>query len=105
MARHQAALQAAEQEVVAAEAGHERASPGGPRRPRLHPIQAHPLLVTTSILLGLFSIWQTPREEEPQVVVPVLDVFVQVLGLSAQEVEQRLTAPMDKLLRELGGRD
>ena len=62
-----------------------------------------PLFITAAILLGLFSIWQTPREEEPQIIVPVLDVFVQMPGASAAEVEQRVTVPMEKLLREVPG--
>jgi len=62
-----------------------------------------PLFITAAILLGLFSIWQTPREEEPQIVVPMLDVFVQMPGASAAEVEQRVTVPMERLLREVPG--
>jgi multidrug efflux pump subunit AcrB len=55
------------------------------------------------LLLGVFSILQTPREEEPQIVVPMLDVFVQMPGASAQEVAERATIPMEKLLREMPG--
>jgi multidrug efflux pump subunit AcrB len=62
-----------------------------------------PLIITAAVLLGMFSIWQTPREEEPQIVVPMLDVFVQMPGASAAEVGQRATIPMEKLLREVPG--
>jgi len=62
-----------------------------------------PLVIVAALLLGLFSIWQTPREEEPQIVVPMLDVFVSMPGASAQEVEQRVTIPMERLLNELPG--
>jgi multidrug efflux pump subunit AcrB len=62
-----------------------------------------PLVIIGALLLGAFSILQTPREEEPQIVVPMLDVFVQMPGASAQEVTQRATIPMEKLLRELPG--
>ncbi len=62
-----------------------------------------PLAITAALLLGAFAIWQTPREEEPQIIVPMLDVFVQMPGASAQEVEQRVTIPMEKLLREVPG--
>jgi len=62
-----------------------------------------PLVIIASLLLGLFSIWQTPREEEPQIVVPMLDVFVNMPGASAAEVEQRVTIPMERLLQEIPG--
>ncbi len=62
-----------------------------------------PLAIVAALLLGAFSIWQTPREEEPQIVVPMLDVFVQMPGASAAEVEQRVSVPMEKLLREVPG--
>ncbi len=62
-----------------------------------------PLVIIASLLLGLFAVVQTPREEEPQIIVPVLDVFVAMPGASAREVEQRVTIPMEKLLREVPG--
>jgi len=62
-----------------------------------------PVVIIAALLLGVFSVWQTPREEEPQIVVPMLDVFVSMPGASAQEVEQRVTIPMEKLLREVPG--
>jgi multidrug efflux pump subunit AcrB len=62
-----------------------------------------PLIMVFSILLGAFAILQTPREEEPQIVVPMMDVFVEMPGSSAQEVEQRVTTPMEKLIWEIPG--
>ncbi len=62
-----------------------------------------PLIIVAALLLGAFSIWKTPREEEPQIVVPLLDVFVQMPGASAQEVIQRATVPVEKLLRQIPG--
>ena len=62
-----------------------------------------PLVIVAALLVGVFSILQTPREEEPQIVVPMLDVMVQMPGASAQEVTERATIPMEKLLRELPG--
>ena len=62
-----------------------------------------PLFVAASLLLGAFAIWKTPREEEPQIVVPMLDVFVQMPGASPAEVEQRASIPMERLLREVPG--
>ena len=62
-----------------------------------------PLVIVGALLLGAFAILRTPREEEPQIVVPMLDVFVQMPGASAEEVTQRATVPMEKLLREIPG--
>jgi multidrug efflux pump subunit AcrB len=62
-----------------------------------------PLIMVFSILLGAFAILQTPREEEPQIVVPMMDVFVEMPGSTAQEVEQRVTTPMEKLIWEIPG--
>ena len=62
-----------------------------------------PLVIVAALLLGAFAIFQTPREEEPQIVVPMLDVFVQMPGASSQEVAQRVSLPMEKLLREVPG--
>ena len=62
-----------------------------------------PLFILAALAMGVFSILQTPREEEPQIVVPMLDVFVQMPGASANEVTQRVTVPMEKLLREIPG--
>ena len=63
-----------------------------------------PLVIFAALLIGIFSILKTPREEEPQIVVPMLDVFVQMPGASAEEVEQRVSVPTEKLLRRAGCR-
>lgn len=44
-----------------------------------------------------------PREEEPQIIVPMVDVMVQMPGASSKEVEERVTKPMEKLLWEIPG--
>src|SRR5208337_403558 len=62
-----------------------------------------PLFIIGSLLLGAFAILRTPREEEPQIVVPMLDVFVAMPGASAAEVEQRASIPMERLFREVPG--
>jgi multidrug efflux pump subunit AcrB len=62
-----------------------------------------PLFIAGALLAGAFAILMTPREEEPQIVVPMLDVFVQMPGASAAEVQQRATVPMERLLREVPG--
>ena len=62
-----------------------------------------PLVIIISILLGIAAVIMLPREEEPQIKVPMVDVMVSMPGFSAQEVEQRATAPMEKLLWEIPG--
>jgi multidrug efflux pump subunit AcrB len=62
-----------------------------------------PLLMLASLLLGVFAVLVLPREEEPQIVVPMVDVFVQMPGAAPSEVEQRVTGPLEKLLWEVPG--
>jgi len=56
-----------------------------------------------AIFLGAFAVLQTPREEEPQIIVPMMDVFVEMPGATAKEVEERVTTPMEKLIWEIPG--
>ena len=62
-----------------------------------------PLLMIAAILMGAFAIYETPREEDPQIVVPMMDVFVTMPGASAKEVEKRVTTPMERLIWEIPG--
>ncbi|MEH2268714.1 MAG: efflux RND transporter permease subunit [Nostoc sp.] len=62
-----------------------------------------PLIILVALLLGIGATLLLPREEEPQITVPMADVFVQMPGASAKDVEQRVTAPMEKLIKELPG--
>ncbi|MBF0398112.1 MAG: efflux RND transporter permease subunit [Desulfobacterales bacterium] len=62
-----------------------------------------PLIIITSILLGIASVIALPREEEPQIIVPMIDIFVKMPGASSKEVEERVTKPMEKLLWEIPG--
>src|SRR3972149_1910452 len=60
-----------------------------------------PLIVAASLILGIFAVLMTAREEEPQIKVPMIDVFVAYPGASAKEVEERVTTPMEELLWEI----
>jgi len=60
-----------------------------------------PLLVVFSLLVGAFAVLITPREEEPQIKVPMIDVFLAMPGATASEVERRLTSPVEKALSEI----
>ena len=62
-----------------------------------------PLLIVASVLLGLASVILLPREEEPQIKVPMIDVMVSMPGASAREVAERVTRPMEQLLWEIPG--
>ncbi len=62
-----------------------------------------PLLILLSLLLGLFAVIMTPREEEPQISVPMIDVFVMMPGAASGEIEKRVVNPMEKLLWEIPG--
>ncbi|MFH1918322.1 MAG: efflux RND transporter permease subunit, partial [Planctomycetota bacterium] len=61
------------------------------------------LLVVISLLLGAAALYLTPREEEPQIVVPLADVRVSAPGLSAHEVEEKVTNRLEKLLYQIDG--
>jgi multidrug efflux pump subunit AcrB len=60
-----------------------------------------PLLVVFSLLLGAFAVLVTPREEEPQIKVPMIDVLLAFPGATAREVESRLTTPVEKAIAEI----
>ena len=62
-----------------------------------------PLFIIASLLLGVFAVLKTPREEEPQILIPMADVIVQMPGATAKDVEQRITYPMEKLIWEVPG--
>ncbi len=61
------------------------------------------LFLLISLVAGAVALSLTPREEDPQIVVPVMDVFVQVPGASSEEVEKQVTTPLEVLLRQIKG--
>jgi len=62
-----------------------------------------PLLILAALLLGILAVMITPREEEPQIIVPMMDVLVRFPGASPSEVESRITSPMERKLWEIPG--
>jgi multidrug efflux pump subunit AcrB len=62
-----------------------------------------PIIVAAALLLGLFAVLMLPREEEPQIKVPMIDVMVAMPGADARDVENRVARPMEKLLWEIPG--
>jgi len=61
------------------------------------------ILIVFSLLVGGAALFVTPREEDPQIVVPLADVYVSFPGHSAHEVEQLVASPLEKLLYQMDG--
>jgi multidrug efflux pump subunit AcrB len=62
-----------------------------------------PLFILASMALGAVAVVALPREEEPQIIVPMVDVFVEMPGATPADVEQRVTRPLEQLLWEVPG--
>jgi multidrug efflux pump subunit AcrB len=62
-----------------------------------------PLFILGALLLGLFAVLVTPREEEPQIIVPMADVWLPFPGASAKVVEEQLTKPFERKISEIKG--
>ena len=62
-----------------------------------------PLLALTGLLMGLFAVAVTPREEEPQINVTFANIFVPFPGASAAEVENIVAIPLEQVLAEIEG--
>ncbi len=62
-----------------------------------------PVIAFTSILLGLFAVWLTPKEEEPQISVPMIDIQIPAPGFEASEVERKVTEPIERAVWGLDG--
>ncbi|MCG9648180.1 efflux RND transporter permease subunit [Vibrio brasiliensis] len=61
------------------------------------------ILIFILLAVGAAALWLTPKEEDPQIVVPMADVLVSAPGLSAQQVENQVTEPLEKLLSQIDG--
>ena len=61
------------------------------------------IFVFFAICFGISAILLTPREEEPQIVVPMADIFVQYPGAEASEIENLVANPLEKLLYQIDG--
>lgn len=62
-----------------------------------------PLFLIASFLIGIFGVIFTPRQEDPQISVPMADIFVQYPGASSKQVESLLSEPLERLLKEING--
>ena len=61
------------------------------------------MLFLIAVLVGVFALQMTPREEEPQIVVPMLDIHVEVPNTASPEVARLVTTPLEKLLLQIPG--
>lgn len=61
------------------------------------------LLMFAFMLLGLFSIYFIPREEEPQIEVPMADIMIGYPGATPQEVESGVIQPIEKIISNIKG--
>ena len=61
------------------------------------------VLIALSLVGGGVALWLTPREEEPQIVVPMADVWIEAPGLPVEEVERQISTRLEKLLTQIGG--
>ena len=62
-----------------------------------------PILILLTLLVGAASLWLTPKEEDPQIVVPMADVLIAAPGLSAKQIEKQVTEPLEKLVSQIDG--
>ncbi|MEJ2762986.1 efflux RND transporter permease subunit [Photobacterium sp. MCCC 1A19761] len=62
-----------------------------------------PILIVLALIAGAAALWLTPREEDPQIIVPMADVLIQAPGLSPAQVENQVTQPLEKLLTQIDG--
>ena len=56
-----------------------------------------------ALVAGIAALHFTPREEEPQIVVPMVDVLIEAPGLSSGQVAQQVAIPVEKLLAQIPG--
>ncbi len=61
------------------------------------------VFLALSLALGLASVLLTPREEEPQIVVPLADIFVSFPGAGSHEVEKLVSIPLERILWQIDG--
>lgn len=61
------------------------------------------LLMIAFLAVGIYSFFLIPREEEPQINVPMVDAFFMYPGASAEEVESRISAPIEKVISNIHG--
>jgi len=62
-----------------------------------------PLVMLAALFIGLLGLMFTPRQEDPEISVPMVDVFVQYPGASAEQVASLVTEPLERIMSEIPG--
>ena len=62
-----------------------------------------PLLFIAFMLVGIFGLIATPRQEDPQISVPMIDIMLQMPGATSQEVSRLVVSPLERLVSEIHG--
>jgi len=62
-----------------------------------------PLFYISMLLMGLLGLVMTPRQEDPQISVPMIDIMVQYPGTSAQQVSSLVVQPLERIMSEIPG--
>ena len=62
-----------------------------------------PLLMGATLAIGILAVIFTPRQEDPQISVPMIDIFVQYQGASAEQVANLAISPLERIMKEIPG--
>ncbi|XDD51370.1 efflux RND transporter permease subunit [Leptospira sp. WS92.C1] len=62
-----------------------------------------PIFILSSLFLGIIAVYLTPKEEEPQIPVPMIDIQLSAPGFSRYEVERKVTEPIERAFWGLEG--
>ena len=62
-----------------------------------------PLILLSALMLGSIALVQLPREEEPQISVPMVDIQIRADGLKAQDAERLVTEPLETIVKAING--
>ena len=62
-----------------------------------------PMILIAALVVGMMGLFFTPRQEDPQISVPMIDIFVQYPGASAEQVSSLVTEPLERIMKEIPG--
>jgi multidrug efflux pump subunit AcrB len=62
-----------------------------------------PLFIVAALAVGLVALVSLPREEEPQISVPLVDIHIQAAGLKAEDAVKLVTEPMETIVKGING--